>query len=67
MEKTKNTGKQIGALLVGAAIGGTLGVLFAPEKGSVTRKKLMEKTDEIKDNLKETVKEKYNKVINKAK
>ena len=49
MEKTKNTGKQIGALLVGAAIGGTLGVLFAPEKGSVTRKKLMEKTDEIKD------------------
>lgn len=51
-----NTGKLIGALLVGAAIGGALGILFAPNKGSVTRKKIFSKGEE----LKETLKEKYN-------
>jgi gas vesicle protein len=57
MEKSNNnTGKIIGALLVGAAIGGALGILFAPNKGSVTRKKLFSKGEELKD----TLKEKYN-------
>jgi len=57
MEKSNNnTGKIIGALLVGAAIGGALGILFAPDKGSVTRKKLFSKGEELKD----TLKEKYN-------
>lgn len=57
MEKSNhNTGKIIGALLVGAAIGGALGILFAPDKGSVTRKKLFSKGEDLKD----TLKEKYN-------
>lgn len=61
MEKSNNnTGKIIGALLVGAAIGGALGILFAPDKGSVTRKKLFSKGEELTDNLKDTLKEKYN-------
>lgn len=63
MEKSHNTGKIIGALLIGVAIGGTLGVLFAPEKGSTTRKKLISKGEDLKD----TAKEKYDELLNDLK
>jgi gas vesicle protein len=50
-----NTGKMIGALLIGAAIGGALGILFAPDKGSETRKKLANQSGDLADNLKKTL------------
>ncbi len=53
MEDSNNSGKLIGALLIGAAIGGVLGVLFAPDKGSETRKKLAGKSGELTDALKD--------------
>jgi gas vesicle protein len=53
MEKSNNTGKLIGALLMGAAIGGALGILFAPDKGSETRKKLLAKGEDLTDEMKE--------------
>jgi gas vesicle protein len=53
MENSNNSGKMIGALLIGAAIGGALGILFAPDKGSETRKKLAGKTGDLSDSLKE--------------
>ena len=53
MEDSNNTGKLIGALLIGAAIGGVLGVLFAPDKGSETRKKIAGKSGELTDALKD--------------
>ena len=53
MENSNNSAKMIGILLIGAAIGGALGILFAPDKGSETRKKIAGKTSDIADSLKE--------------
>jgi gas vesicle protein len=45
-DHTGHTGKVIGALLVGTVIGAGLALLFAPDSGSETQKKIM---DELKD------------------
>jgi gas vesicle protein len=55
MEISNNTGKIIGALLVGAAIGGALGILFAPDKGSKTRKNILSKGDDLTNAVKDKV------------
>ena len=50
----KNNNLALG-LLGGIAAGTILGILFAPAKGSETRKKLAEKGFEYNDNLKDSV------------
>jgi gas vesicle protein len=61
--------KFISGLLIGAGIGALLGLLFAPDKGSETRKKLAKKgedlADDIKD-LKEKIAEKYENIHRQA-
>lgn len=48
-----NSGKLILGVLGGVAAGALLGVLFAPEKGSKTRKKIMNKANDGVDVLKD--------------
>ena len=45
-------GKLVTGILVGAAAGAILGVLFAPDKGSATRKKISQKGSDFTDTLK---------------
>jgi gas vesicle protein len=47
-----NTGKVILGILAGASAGALLGILFAPEKGDVTRRNISEKSREYTDFLK---------------
>jgi gas vesicle protein len=63
MKKINNNGKMIGALMAGVAIGGALGILFAPDKGSSTRNNLVSKGEA----LKEDAKEKYESLLSKLK
>ena len=52
-----NTSKILVALAAGIAVGGVLGILFAPEKGSETRRKINEEGKKIVDNVKTKFKE----------
>ena len=64
-----NSGKILLGVLAGAAAGALIGILFAPEKGSDTRKKIVRKGENYAEGLKEklndlmdTVAEKFDKV-----
>jgi gas vesicle protein len=48
-----STEKVLVGVIAGAAVGALLGVLFAPHKGSVTRKKISKTTGNYADGLKE--------------
>lgn len=56
-----STEKVIVGLLAGLAAGALLGVLFAPDKGSETRRKISENGEAFADKLKE----KFNELIGK--
>jgi gas vesicle protein len=52
-----NTGKVVLGVLAGVAVGAIVGILFAPEKGSVTRKNILNKKDDYLDGLNEKFEE----------
>ena len=49
-----DNGKTVLGILAGTAIGATLGILFAPAKGSSTRQRIADKAEEVKENITET-------------
>jgi len=56
--------------LVGAAVGGALGILLAPDKGTETRRKILEKGSDLGDSLADfgdTIKDKVNEVVDGVK
>lgn len=69
---SKNEKKSgLGKFVVGAAVGAGLGVLFAPKKGSETRRELKNKIDELVAQIKnidlEEVKDEFDKKVNEIK
>ena len=59
-------------VLSGLVVGALLGVLFAPDKGTKTRKKIADKGNDLKDsfesnmsNLADTIQSKYDEVASK--
>jgi len=62
-----STGKVLLGVLAGVATGAVLGILFAPDKGTETRKKISKKGEDYADGLKtkfndfiETISENFN-------
>ena len=47
------SGKVLLGVLAGVAVGATLGILFASDKGSTTRKKISRKADDYSEELEE--------------
>jgi gas vesicle protein len=58
------------SFLIGAAIGGAMGILLAPDKGTETRRKIIEKGNDIGDSLSDlggTIKDKFNEAVDGVK
>jgi hypothetical protein len=64
-----SSSKVIIGFLAGAIVGGVLGVLLAPDKGSETRRKIIEKGNDLGDSISEfggTIKDKVSQMVNGA-
>lgn len=47
----EDSGKVVLGLLAGVAIGATLGILFAPDKGEATRRNIQTRVEDLEDDL----------------
>jgi gas vesicle protein len=70
---TMSSSKLLAGVLLGAAAGAVLGILFAPDKGTETRRKIAEKGGNLGDTIKtkfnelgEALQEKYDNIRGEA-
>lgn len=61
-----SSGKMIAALLLGAAAGATMGVLFAPDKGSELRRRIAGRASELGEELTDRFTEIKDRVTNRG-
>ena len=68
-----SSSKLLAGILLGAAAGAALGILFAPDKGTETRKKIARKGEDLGDAVKnkinalgESIHEKYDNIKTEA-
>ena len=57
----------LSGLLIGAAAGAVAGILFAPDKGTETRKKIAQKADDLKKNILDQVEAATGKLLDTGK
>ena len=61
-----SSGKVILGLLAGVAVGAALGILFAPDKGWNTRKRISKKAEDVANDLREKFDELIDTVTSKV-
>jgi len=66
MENSNDSFKVIGAILAGAIAGATIGVLFAPHKGSKTRRRLVDGAKDIAEDIQSKLMEEASALRKKA-
>lgn len=66
MENSNDTVKVVSALLIGTLVGAALGVLFAPNKGSQTRSKLVDGAKDLAEDFTQKIKDEVKVLRHKA-
>jgi len=62
-----SSGKALLGVFAGIAAGAALGILFAPGKGSNTRKNISRRTEDLVDAVNDKLEEKFDEVIHVVK
>jgi len=62
-----SSGKAFLGVLAGMAAGAALGILFAPGKGSNTRKNISRRTEDLVDAVNDKLEEKFDEIIHVVK